>query len=211
MTGLESWLRQATRHLAHDSAAQVRTEIEEHYELARDAAIENGAASDEADRFALNALGDAKTANCQYRHVLLTVDEAKMLRDGKREGAAICSRPGLKGLLLAAPVAALVAAILLFFGGRVELGRDVFTLGIAMSPLFAALVLPIYTPARARVFRRVKWIVIAGALAVVYGPEAYKWSWLLISCLWPIAWNEWTRASIRRKLPVAAWPKHLYL
>ena len=75
----------------------------------------------------------------------------------------------------------------------------------------AALVLPIYTPARARVFRRVKWIVIAGALALVYGQEAYNWSWLVISCLGPIAWTEWTRASIRRKLPIAAWPKHLYL
>jgi hypothetical protein len=211
MTGLDSWLRQATRHLAHDSAAQVRTEIQEHYELARDAAIENGATPDGADRIALDALGDAKTANCQYRHVLLTRDEAKILRDGKRETTAICSHPGLKGLILAAPVAALVAAILLLFAGRVELGRDIFTLGIAMSPLFAALVLPIYTPARARVFRRVKWIVIASALALVYGPEAYKWSWLLISCLGPIAWTEWTRASIRRKLPIAAWPKHLYL
>ena len=36
-------------------------------------------------------------------------------------------------------------------------------------------------------------------------------SWLLISCLWLVARIEWTRVSIRRKLPVAEWPKQLYL
>ena len=48
-------------------------------------------------------------------------------------------------------------------------------------------------------------------LALIYGPETFQWSWFLISCLWPLAWTEWVRASIRRKLPVASWPRHLYL
>ena len=39
MTALESWLQQATRHLSAESAAQVRTEIREHYESAREAAL----------------------------------------------------------------------------------------------------------------------------------------------------------------------------
>jgi hypothetical protein len=40
---------------------------------------------------------------------------------------------------------------------------------------------------------------------------AFQWSWLLIACLWPVAQVEWTRISIRRKLPVAKWPRQLYL
>jgi hypothetical protein len=194
-------LRQATRHLAKDSAAQVRTEIQEHYEQARDTAVADGATADEADRVALNALGDAKTANCQYRHVLLTFSEARMLRDGNREALLVCSRPWLKWLVMAAvPVASVAVAIVLFF-----------IAGIGMSPWLAAPLLPIYTPSRGRVFRCVKWVAITGALLLVLGPDTLKWSWLLISCLWPLVWTEWTRASIRRKLPVAAWPKHLYL
>ena len=108
MTGLDSWLKQATRHLSKDSAVQVRTEIEEHYESAREAAISGGATIDEAHRLALTALGNAKTANCQYRHVLLTSAEARMLRDGEWEARVVCSRSWLKWLLVAAPVAAVL-------------------------------------------------------------------------------------------------------
>ena len=89
MTGLDSWLKQATRHLSKDSAVQVRTEIEEHYESAREAAISGGATIDGAHRLALTALGNAKTANCQYRHVLLTSAEARMLRDGEWEARVV--------------------------------------------------------------------------------------------------------------------------
>ena len=111
-------------------------------------------------------------------------------------------------LVLAVPV---VTATALFLTGRVAFARDVLIGGIGMSPLLAAPFLPIYTPSRGRIFRRVKWMAMTGALALVFGPLALKLSWLLISCLCPLALNEWKRASIRRKLPVAAWPKHLYL
>lgn len=211
MDRLNSWLRQATRHLAKDSAAQVRTEIQEHYEEARDAAFIDGATADEADRIALRSLGDAKTANRQYRRVLLTSAEVRMLRDGNWEANAFCSRPWLKLVMAAVPLAALAAAAALFFTGRAAIARDVFIAGIGMSPLLAAPLLPIYTPSRGRLFRLVKWVAMTGTLLLVFGPDAFKWSWLLISCLGPLAWTEWTRASIRRKLPTAAWPKHLYL
>jgi len=211
MTGLDSWLKQATRHLSKDSAVQVRTEIEEHYESAREAAISGGATIDEAHRLALTALGNAKTANCQYRHVLLTSAEARMLRDGEWEARVVCSRSWLKWLLVAAPVAAVLAAAVLFLTGAFALARVALVGGIGLSPLFAAPLLPVYTPSRSRVFRRVKWVAMIGMLAMAFGPDALKWSWLLISCLWPIAWIEWRRVSIRRKLPVAKWPKQLYL
>jgi hypothetical protein len=211
MTGLDSWLKQATRHLSRDSIAEVRSEIQEHYELAREAAMSGGATADEADRFAVTALGDAKAANCQYRKVLLTSAEARMLREGNWEARAVCSRPWLKLLLRAMPVAALLAATALFLTGEIAVARMLLVAGVGMALLFAAPFLPVYTPSRGRVFRCVKWIVLIGALGLAFWPDTLKSSWLLISCLWPLVWIEWTRFSIRRKLPVAEWPKQLYL
>lgn len=211
MGALEIWLREATRGLAADSAALVRREIGEHYESAREAAIAGGSSAEEADRVAVRALGDAKTANCQYRQVLLTSAEVGMLRKGKWEARAICSRPWLKWLLIAVPVALVEAAATLYFHGRVGLARNLLLAGIGMSPLFAAMLLPINTPLRGRIFRYGKWVALTLAVVLLYGPEGLKWSWLLLAGFWPMARAEWTRASIRRKLPVSAWPRHLYL
>jgi len=211
MSKLDDWLREATRHLARESAATVRREIRDHYESAREAAFADGHSAEEAETIAVNSLGDAKTAKCQYRRVLLTSAEAGMLRKGKVEARAVCSRPWLKWLLVAIPMALIEAASVLFFHGKPELARDLLLAGIGMSPLFAALLLPIYTASRSRVYRYAKWIVMTAAILLLFGPDALKWSWLLISCLWPMEWTEWTRASLRRKLPVSAWPRHLYL
>jgi hypothetical protein len=210
-TELETWLKQATRHLSRDSAGQVRTEIQEHYESALEAAMSGGSTSDEANRLAVTALGNAKAANRQYRNVLLTSAEARLLREGNWEARAICSRPWLKWLLLAMPVAALIAAAALFLAGAIDVARVLLVGGIGMGLLFTVPFLPIYTPSRGRVFRFVKWFVLIGMLGLAFGPDALKWSWLLISCLWLVARIEWTRVSIRRKLPVAEWPKQLYL
>lgn len=211
ITTLESWLQQATRHLAKDSAGQVRKEIQEHFESACAAAVDRGSTIAEAETFALNALGHARTANRQYKRVLLTSAEAKLLRDGNWEAAAICSRPWMKWLATAAPVVGVMAAMVFFLNGRVAVSRDVLIASLGMSPLLAALLLPINTISRGRVFRFFKWIAIIGALLLLFGPAAFKWSWLLISCLWPLVWTEWRRTSIRRKLPILTWPKHLYL
>ena len=171
----------------------------------------DGSSAEEAGNIALNSLGDAKTANCQYRRVLLTSVEARMLREGKLEARAVCSRPWLRWLLVAAPVALIEAASVFYFRGNAGLSRDLLLAGMGMSPWFAALLLPINTPLRGRIFRYTKWVLMTAAVVLLFGPDALKWSWLLISCLWPLAWTEWTRASIRRKLPVSAWPRHLYL
>ncbi len=211
MTSLSSWLQQATRHLSKSAAAQVRTEIQEHYESARENAIGDGAASEQADRLALAALGDAHAANFQYRAVLLTSAEARLLRDGNWEAQAFCSYSWLKWTLLAVPVAALSAATSSLLTGSIDRARVLFAVAMVISPLFAALFLPIYTPARGRIFRGVRWAFLTAGLVLAFGPHALKWSWLLTSCLWPIAWIEWTRVSIRRKLRVEEWPKQLYL
>jgi hypothetical protein len=173
--------------------------------------MSGGSTADDADRLALAALGNAKAANRQYRSVLLTSAEARLLRQGNWEARAFCSNSWVKWLLLATPVAALFAAGALFLAGAIEVARVLVIGGVGMGLLSAAPFLPLYTPSRARVFRVMKWVVLIGMLGLAFGPDALKWSWLLISCLWLVARIEWTRVSIRRKLPVAEWPKQLYL
>ena len=210
-TQLELWLTQATGHLSRESAAQVRNEIAAHYDGASEIAMQNGASSEEADRLALTALGDAKTANRQYRKVLLTSGEARVLREGDWEAKAICSRKGLKWVLMAIPMGALLAGIGYSFANANGVAQVLLAGGLGMSLLFAAMVLPVYTPRRSRVFRAMKWLVMVGIMVLAFWPMTLQWSWLLFSCLWPVAWVEWTRMSIRRKLPVTKWPKQLYL
>lgn len=211
MTRLDSWLKQATRRLSRNSAAQVRAEIQEHYESAREAAMNGGATADHADQQAVVALGDARTANCQYRKVLLTATEARMLRQGNWEARAICSRAWLKKTLVTMSFAALIAAEIFFVRGAAEIARILFVSGLGMGILFAAPMFPVYTPSRSRVYRGLKYVVVVAMLSLVFGQDALKYSWLLISCLWPFFWVESTRASLRRKLRVADWPKQLYL
>jgi|SRR5271167_3767478 len=208
---LETWLTQATRHLSRDAATQVRSEIQEHYDAAWENAIDSGASSDEADRLALAALGDGKAANRQYRKVLLTSAEARLLRKGNWEAGAVCSRTWLKWLLLAIPVAAFWAGIGLFLGGATAVARVLLVGGTGLTVLCGGPFLPVYTPSRSRIFRAVKFVMLGGMMVWAFWPMALQWSWLLFSCLWPTAWVEWTRMSIRRKLPVAKWPKQLYL
>jgi hypothetical protein len=211
MTRLETWLEQATRKLSRDSAARVRTEIQEHYDSAREEAANRGAGVDEADRLAVTALGDAKPANCQYRKVLLTSAEARVLRDARWEARVVCSHPSLKWLLPALPLVVLFAASIAFLAGTSSLARVLLVGGVGLLVWFYLPFLPVYTPARGRIVRCVKWVVLVATLGLAFGADALRWSWLLFSCLWPMAWIEWTRVSVRRKLPVAQWPKALYL
>ena len=66
-TPLDVWIGRATRDLSVTSAAQVRVEIQEHFESAREAAIGAGSSPTDADRSAVAALGDPRAANCEYR------------------------------------------------------------------------------------------------------------------------------------------------
>jgi len=211
MTELENWLTQATRRLSRDSAARVRTEIQQHYDSAREAALARGATSEEASRAALAALGDATAANCQYCKVLLTSAEARVLREGNWEARAICSRPLLKQVVMALPVAALAGAAAAFFNGPDWLARPLLALAMVIGVQLAAPFLPVYTPARGRIFRVVKWAALLGAFGLALGSDTLRLSWLLAASLWPLFWIERTRHAIRRKLPVAQWPKQLYL
>ena len=206
MTNLESWLTNATRGLSKDSIAKVRAEIGEHYESAREAALGLGITPDEADRAAVAALGDARAANRQYRKVLLTSGEARMLLQSNREAQAFCSAPLVKGVLIAMSVAALCGGAVFFLAGSIFVARILLLGWVLIGLLAFAPFLPVYTPARGRVFRVVKWFFMLVTLWL-----ALKVTALFFACLWPVVWVEWTRASIRRKLPVAEWPRQLYL
>ncbi len=210
MSAFDCWLREATRRLSKDSAATVRSEIRDHYESALEAARTGCRPASEAERVAIAALGDPAAANREYRRVLLTSFEAGALREGNAEARVFCS-PYIKWPIRAIPVALVIAAVAIFFNGAWALASDLFAGGIAIGFLFVAPFFPVYTPARGRAFRVLKWIVVLATIALVFRAGDRNWIWLLPSCLWPMIWTEWTRMSIRRKLPVARWPKQLYL
>lgn len=208
---LDQWLQQATRSLSKDSAAQVRAEIQEHYDSTREAAISAGASTAEADRSALSALGDARTANRQYHRVLLTASEARLLGQGNWEARLLCSSYLSRWVVSALSLAALVAAGALFLTGWTAPGRVALAIGIGSGFMCVTPFLPVYTPSRARIYRCVRWVVQVGLWVLAFGPGALRMSWLLILCLWQLTWVEWRRAVIRRKLPVSQWPRQLYL
>jgi hypothetical protein len=101
----------------------------------------------------------------------LTSAEARLLREGNWEARAICYRPVLKGVLSAVPPVLLLAAAASYFSGGSGAARVLPAAGMMMGVLLEGLFLPLYTPARSRVFRCVKWVVFAGALALAFGPD----------------------------------------
>ena len=208
---LDQWLQQATRGLSQESAAQVRAEIQEHYESARDAAIENGAAPIEADRMALSALGDPGTANTQYRRVLLTASEARLLRQGNQGPWVVRPVSWRTWLLWLTGFTALFAAASLFRIQWTALGRGLLALGLGIAFTTLAPRLPVYTTSRARIFRGIRWIAQVSLWLLAFGPGTLGITWLLPLLTCQLVWTEWKRAVIRRKLPVAAWPRQLYL
>ena len=192
MTEFYNWLNEATRKLSKESAEQVRIEIRAHFDSAREEAIEAGRSPEDADRLALAALGNARAANIEYRKVLLTSDEAKLLR----EANWVCVIPAVP----------LIEAALLFLTAAILEGWSLQVSALGIAAFLIAPYLPVYTPWRARVLRALKWAAMLATVVLTY-----KYSWLMITCLWPFALNEWNRASIRRKLPFSQWPKQLYL
>jgi len=208
---LENWLTLATRRLSTSAAAQVRTEIREHYDTALAVALAGGATHAEARRLVLNNLGDPRIANCDYRRVLLTSQEARVLREGAREADTVCSRPWIKPVAFALYLLILAASAGFALTGRVPYAIDALCAAFGLSPFLAMIFVPINTPARGFLFRCARWIAMSTAPLLILGPDAWRYSWLLLSCLAPLAVTEITRASLRRKLPIKAWPRHLYL
>ena len=211
MSELEQWLKVAICGLARDAAVEVRREILEHFEAARESFLTNGCEEEKAAGLALAALGDARVANREYRRVLLTAEEAKVLREGAVDAKIFCSNGWLRPGILALAVAGLVAAVGFAATGHMQNAGTLLLVELGMSPLVAALFLRIKTRLWGRVYRGWKWAALMAAIVLLLGPNATKFLWLLIVCLWPMVLSEIRRASIRRKLPVKLWPRHLYL
>ena len=210
MTELELWLKQATKHLSRDAAAKVRTEIADHYDSARAANLAAGASPQEAGHQALAQLGDPRVANCDYRRVLLTTEEARLLSEGAREARTVCSRQWIKPVAFATYLLLLAASGGLALTGHASYATDALCVAFGLSPFLAMLFVPIDTPAHGFFFRCARWIAMSAAPLLILGTQAWHYSWLLVSCFAPLAVTEITRASIRRKLPIKSWPRHLY-
>jgi len=118
----------------------------------------------------------------------------------------MCSGGQLRRTLIAVSVSVLCGAIAFSLTGATSVARNLLVGWVLIGLLAGAPVLPIYTQSRGRVFRVVKWVFLVATLWL-----AFHWSWLFFSCLCPTAWIDWTRASIRRKLPVSEWPRQLYI
>ncbi|HWT66856.1 MAG TPA: hypothetical protein VN151_12140 [Terracidiphilus sp.] len=217
MTDLETWLKRATRSLSIDSAAQVRAEIEEHFAASREAAMRDGASGDEAGCQALAALGDAGAANRQYRRVLLTAREARYLRERGWNPEADYRHGWLRWFVSFWGVAAAGAGIWAWIAKPALSEGPAFLTGVLLLsavalglyglPMFVSL----FTPKRSRIYRAMRLafmlcIIILGLIA--FKPSTW---WILSVTLGPALWAEWTRMSIRRKMPADRWPKHLYL
>ncbi|HXS75784.1 MAG TPA: hypothetical protein VN753_06375 [Terracidiphilus sp.] len=211
MATLDGWLNQAVRRLSKDSADTVRREIQEHYDAAREAALQSGNDLQQADDIALQALGDPCAANRQYRKVLLTSSEAKVLRQSNAESRMLCSSGWIRWVLLSAQGALLLLSAASFAMHLPLLASGVLVLGALMAMFFTVPFFPIYTITRGRIYRAVKWALLTVAVFAFFGKDGWNWLWLGSCCFFPVIYMEWKRAMIRRKLPISRWPKQLYL
>ncbi|HEV2215257.1 MAG TPA: hypothetical protein VGR64_08215 [Terracidiphilus sp.] len=212
MTALEQWLKRASRCLSADSTTQVRSEIEEHFRSAREEALHGGAGEVDAEHAALAALGDAAVANRHYRRVLLTKSEARLLRQSSWESSAVCSRRWLRWLPATTALITGAAGAAAWITGEAfwKPMQPLLLLVAGGTAMIAApMFLPLYTPLRGKMYRALKWVALAAMLLLLTSDP--RMTWMFVSSVGYGMWIEWKRASIRRKIPQAQWPKHLYL
>ena len=185
MTRLEQWLSDATRGLSAESAAQVRAEIEQHYDSAREAG------GDAAD--AMRALGDPRAANRAYRKVLLTEQEAMMAPSLTQS-----KRPNFQRMLLSA---ALVAAVFWWVTRKeIDPGHLAFTIGIFCAVPFAW-IFPPTTFERSRIYVSLQGVRNILVLAILWWYDGWMGALALAPVLFLINFFfSYRRLSIFRKL-----------
>ena len=207
MTTLETWLESATRRLSAESAAQVRAEIHEHYQSAYEAALAGGASGQEANLTAIADLGDARSANRQYRRVLLTVKEARLLQFmtpslSSMSPGRVRAGKWLVGLIMAESLS----------GVALMCWRDHAWLcfwSTLAAVVFVSRFLPIDSLSRSRSYIWAKWAAFIGAAGLTAWLGVMQ-PWMLAPPLIVLGYVEYVHTSIRRKLPVDQWPKRLY-
>lgn len=215
MQRLDEWLRVATRGLCPDAVTRVRAEIADHYQSALESAAAAGVDGREAERCAVAALGDACTANRQYRRVLLTTWQDVLLRGMVSPPTHVA---GLSEKHLRV-VVRLAAMIVLLEAGAGLLGISLLQQSsaylTALAAMAAAVALPemVFRPGRVRsiragrMIRLVRWGTLATAalFGVATGQPAVGIGFLL-----GFALIEYMHFALRRKIPVAQWPPRLY-
>jgi hypothetical protein len=204
MTLIERWLVAATHGLSAESAAQVRAEIHEHYQSAHEAALAVGLPSQEADLTAVTALGEARSANRQYRRVLLTSREANLLHLMTFNPSSLPPRRVTAGKWLAGLLQAEATAGLILLVWK---DHALLYLGAVLVAVLLSRWLPVDTLPRGRNYRWAKWTALTGGAALT---GWYGTPWAPLAALCVSAYSDYLRMSIRRKLPIDQWPKALY-
>lgn len=187
MTSLEQWLSDATRGLSAESAARVREEIQQHYDLAHEDSAR------EAGGDALAALGDPRAANRAYRKVLLTEQEALLAPTFTQP-----KRPGFQRILLSAT---LLAALVWWLSGKRQ-GPGFWPIMVAIfSTIPFSWIFPPTTLERSRIH-----VYVNGARDIlVFGMAWWYQGWIVALVIGAVFFGldyvfTYRRLSIFRKL-----------
>jgi hypothetical protein len=198
------------RGLSREAADQVRREIEDQYYPRATPLSRKAHAPDQVDRQALAALGDAEAVNIRYRSVLLTKEEARMLREVQRDGEFFSCRPDLIRAFRVGPCMLLCVAAVAYAMGATNLARNLLAATLGLGMIFTVPTFSIYTAVRSQVYRYAKWPVVLMALWLA-NARSFNWLGITLVGLVVFGWTEWVCASLRKKLPVERWPLMLYL
>ncbi|HET9385746.1 MAG TPA: hypothetical protein VFO67_11405 [Gemmatimonadales bacterium] len=204
MQTLEQWLSVATRGLCDSAAERVRGEIGEHYASALESAGTADVDPLDAERRVLSALGDAKTANRQYRRVLLTEGEDVLLR-----GLMSRMRWVWVGI-----VALLSALALVFIPGNTP-GYSYTKYFLTMVVIDAVLqAIPVGSSRAGWIVRTVRGgvLTIGMTMTLVSGLGDRR---VYVSpagaAIVFIIHSEYKLFVLRRKVPVERWPRRLWV
>lgn len=210
---INDWITVAARGLAKDAWVRVREETYAHYESAREESLRQGASEEHANAAALASLGNARAASRQYKKIHLTEWETNLMKQDECATQALGRRP----YLLVVPLALMCAAVA---GFTINPGPATLLLLVGAAGLCFVFGVPylvsINTKLRGLIYRTIRLTWLVAFIWFAYGIDGRNESWALffsmgVPVLWILAWLESSRASARRKLPIAEWPRSLYL
>jgi len=201
MQTLEQWLEVATHGLCDAAAARVRAEIGEHYLSAIESASREGVDPLDAERRALSALGEAKSANRQYRRVLVTESEARTL-------SRLTSRWPPVGAILVLGTTAIYAV-------SVRTSELNYLFGcFAIQTVLRAI--PISSIRAGWIVRILRWgndtvfYTIWFVTAMAFMKSPVQAAGIIVMALGAVH-REYKFFVLRRKVPVEQWPRLLWI
>ena len=190
---IEQWITIATRKLAPESAEQVRREIGEHFQCAL--------AAGNSD---IASLGDPRKANRQYRKVLLTAPEAKLIKGVFPDFASWWKYAilGVSNVLICAGAWAI--------SGHSDLVWRAWPIGVLLLLQYAGPLLCPKTPQDLRI-----WRIARGAgfiVGMVFLITTWNWmSYSIMAQFFFVSACQIRATVIRRKLSSDRWPVFAYI